>query len=94
VISIEEVDKIGSIRVTIFRSRTQKLETPYIWDGVVTKPCDELPEKLMKGRSIKNNTMSDPISLSIKLNLLTRYYRFEEVDFATPLMPNLTITFH
>jgi hypothetical protein len=44
---------MGSVCVTMFRARRNKLAKPNIWDTEIYKQKDELPERLVKDKEIK-----------------------------------------
>ncbi len=52
----DQIANLGSIQVRFFRSKAVPRATPFIWNGQLPKIVDEVPEKAMKGREIKNNT--------------------------------------
>ncbi len=47
--------KIGSIRVIVYRAEQKKLPVPWAQDGKWPKVLDEIPEKILKGKAVKNN---------------------------------------
>jgi hypothetical protein len=51
----EQLVEIGTIRVEVFRAERKQLETPYVYDASVPEVLDEIPERMLKGKAIKNN---------------------------------------
>jgi len=49
------IQRIGSIRVEVYRAVKVKLNKPYFWNGERPEILDELPEKALRGRHLKNN---------------------------------------
>lgn len=47
--------KLGRIQVTVFRAKQILRAVPYTYDGKMVEVLDEVPEKMLKGRHIKNN---------------------------------------
>jgi hypothetical protein len=41
--------------VSVYRAKAKLVPNPYVWDGAFTKPLDEISEKALKGKPIKNN---------------------------------------
>lgn len=54
-LKFEDVQKLGSIRIDVYRAKKVKSDTPHFWEGEKPKVLDELPEKVLKGRAVKNN---------------------------------------
>jgi hypothetical protein len=51
-----EIDSIGSIRVSVYRAREKIRETPRkYWGEEDPEPLDEISERALKGKAIKNN---------------------------------------
>lgn len=55
---LSKIDHLGSIRVTVYRAHRRKLVVPRVWNGKLEKPLDQIAEKALKGRSVKNNVKS------------------------------------
>lgn len=51
-----EINDIGCIAVKVFRSKDQKYPEPRIRSRTTVRVVDELPESLLKGLNVKNNT--------------------------------------
>ena len=51
----QNVRKLGSILVEVYRAAKVKLDKPYVWNGKRPKILDEIPEKALKGQPLKNN---------------------------------------
>ncbi|KAJ9500418.1 hypothetical protein H2202_004213 [Exophiala xenobiotica] len=49
------IDLLGSLRFTVYRGKPQKFDKPYVFDEEMPKIVTELPERLLKGKEIKNN---------------------------------------
>lgn len=41
--------------MTVYRVKSQKRNKPYVFDEEMPRIVDELPERLLKGKEIKNN---------------------------------------
>ncbi|KAK5457984.1 hypothetical protein LTS15_004063 [Exophiala xenobiotica] len=54
-LSPSEIDLLGSLRFTVYRGKPQKFDKPYVFDEEIPKIVTELPERLLKGKEIKNN---------------------------------------
>ncbi|KAK5326754.1 hypothetical protein LTR93_003617 [Exophiala xenobiotica] len=54
-LSPSEIDLLGSLRLTVYRGKPQKLDKPCVFDEEMPKIVTELPERLLKGKEIKNN---------------------------------------
>ncbi|KAK5271219.1 hypothetical protein LTR96_003043 [Exophiala xenobiotica] len=54
-LSPSEIDLLGSLLLTVYRGKPQKLDKPYVFDEEMPKIVTELPERLLKGKEIKNN---------------------------------------
>ena len=54
-LGLEQVSRIGSIRVAFYRARRVKTE-PWLDNGTLPQVLDEVPEKAVKGSEIKANT--------------------------------------
>lgn len=54
--SLEKLNKLGQITIRAYRAKAHQKQTPYIHDGTMPVARDSVPEKLMKGRLVKNNT--------------------------------------
>jgi len=54
--SPELLDRLGQITIRAYRAKVQQKQTPYIHYGIMPVALDSVPEKLMKGRLVKNNT--------------------------------------
>lgn len=55
----KQISELGSIVVNVYRARLGRIDGPLLHQGGSRKPLkalDELPEALMKGAAIKNNT--------------------------------------
>ena len=55
-LTMEYVNGIGQIRVQLYRARPVQKLVPYVDDGKLPEVLDVIPEKMLKGRQIKNNT--------------------------------------
>ena len=53
--SPSKIDLLGSLRVIVYRAKSQKRDEPHMFNGAKPKVVDELPERLLKGREMKNN---------------------------------------
>lgn len=54
-LTVDAMKKLGSIRIRFFRGKKIKRNKPGCSSGIVDPPLDEVPEKLLKGKGIKNN---------------------------------------
>jgi len=54
-LQVDQIEEIGTIRVTVFRAKAIKLAVPYFFDANIPKTLDEIPERMLKGKAIKNN---------------------------------------
>ena len=51
----QNVRKLGSIKVEVYRAAKVKLDKPYLWNGERPEILDEISEKALKGQPLKNN---------------------------------------
>ena len=51
----ENIRKLGSIRIQVYRAEKVKRDKPYIGKGERPKILDEISEKALKGQPLKNN---------------------------------------
>lgn len=51
----EQVSKIGTIRISFYRAKRTLKAVPEFWHGGSFSELDEISEKQLKGREIKNN---------------------------------------
>lgn len=51
----DQLGKIGSVRVTVYRAKQNKRAIPRIYEGKMPQVLDEISEKSLKGRAIDNN---------------------------------------
>lgn len=58
ILSPDKLDNLGQIKIQVYRAKVEQKLTPYFDDGVLPMALDTVPEKLMKGRLVKNNTKS------------------------------------
>ncbi|EXJ62729.1 hypothetical protein A1O7_03167 [Cladophialophora yegresii CBS 114405] len=54
-LTLSDIDLLGSLRVSVYRAKRKWLVEPYVWDGYPAKPLDEISERALKGKAIKNN---------------------------------------
>lgn len=54
-ISLEQVNKLGRLKLEVYRAQEVPRELPFITEGRLPDARETVPEKLLKGRYIKNN---------------------------------------
>lgn len=54
-LQLDQLEKIRTIRVTVFRAKAIKRAVPCILNNSIPKTFDDIPEKMLKGKAIKNN---------------------------------------
>lgn len=52
---MSDLEKLGSIKVSTFLGKRRERYRPYVWDGEKPPSLDELPEKILEGKGLKNN---------------------------------------
>ncbi|KAK5945004.1 hypothetical protein PMZ80_002207 [Knufia obscura] len=58
-ISLEQVNKLGRLKLEVYRAQEVPRELPFITEGRLPDARETVPEKLLKGRYIKNNVRYD-----------------------------------
>jgi len=74
--SLDKLNRLGKITIRAYRAKTVQKETPYFNDGAMPVVVDTVPEKLMKGRLIKNNTKYVKTELHWILDLMLQIHGF------------------
>jgi len=57
---LDKLNKLGRITMKIYRAQAKQRTDPYLCDGTLPEVLDSVPEKMMKGRHIKNNVRYTP----------------------------------